>query len=146
MPDKLMRTFFLFQASQLHSIGYSNWINGSMFIFPDQSFTAFIMLSFYSYNSSTLPMLHLSLSLSFPFINTTSIIAIFICLCLFFILSFSLRERKYSLFYLFQATFLKILIYLCRFLITLSSSSSNCFSGIVIRCLCIRMFGVNTGN
>ena len=103
------------------------------------------MLSFPSYNSSTIPMFHLPLCFPSPFVNTTSPVAISICLWLFFILCLSLRERRYSLFHLLQAASLQRLIYRCHFLITLSSSS-NCSSGIVIGCPCIRMFGVSTGN
>ena len=113
--------------------------------FHEQSFTALITLSFISHNSSTMPMFHLPLCLLSPCINATSSIAIFVCLWLFYILCLSIRERWYSLFHLFQAASLQRLIYRCRFLITLSSSS-NCFSGIVIGFPCIRMFGVNTGN
>ena len=74
-----------------------------------------------------------------------SAIAISICLWLFFILCLSLRERKHSLFHLFQAASLQHLMYSFCFLIT-SLSSSNYSSGIAISCPCIRMFGVNTGN
>ena len=119
-----------------------------MYVFLERSFTALITLSYPSYNSSAIPMFHLLLCLSSPFINATSPTAISICLWLFFILCLSLRERKYSLFRLFQAASLQRLIYRCRFLITLSSSSSssssNCSFVIVIYFPRIRMFGVNT--
>ena len=116
-----------------------------MCVFLERSFTVLITLSFPSYNSSTIPMFHLFLCLSSSFINKTSPVAISICLWLFFILCLSLRERRYSLFHLFQAASLQRLIYRCRFFIILSSSS-NCSSGIIIGCPCIRMFGVYAGN
>ena len=109
-----------------------------MFVFFKQSFTVLITLSFPSFGSSTMRMFHLPLCLSSPFINTTSPIAISLCLWLFFIFCLSLRERRYSLFHLFQAASLQRLITL--------SSSPNCSSDIVIGCLCIRIFGVNAGN
>ena len=90
-------------------------------------------------------MFHLPLCLSSPLINTTCPIAISICLWLFFILCLSQRERRYSLFHLFQAASLQCLIYRCRFFIILSSSS-NCSSGIITGCPCLRMFGVYTRN
>ena len=108
-----------------------------MYIFLEQSFIALITLSFSSYNSSTILRFHLPLCLWSLYINTTSPVAISVCLCLFFIFCHSLRERKCSLFHLFQAASLQRLIYRCRFLLTLSSSS-NCFSDIVIGCSCTK--------
>ena len=121
-----------------------NWISRSIIVFFDWSITALIVLSFPLYSSSTILMFYLPLCLLSPLIHATSPIAISICLWLFFILCLSLRERKYFLFHQFKAAFLQHLIYRCRFLITLPSLS-NCSSGIVIACPCIRMLSVNTG-
>ena len=84
----------LFQVSQFNSRGQRNWIDRSVYVFLERRFTALIMLSFPSYNSSTIPIFHLPLCFPSPFVNTTSPIAISICLWLFFILCLSLRERR----------------------------------------------------